>query len=66
MALARADIVRERAENDPALRPDPPSPTMSDVHDLVASIPRKPIPFLKFAGSIYLRLASWFGPAGPF
>jgi hypothetical protein len=63
--MARADIVRERAENDPDLRPDPPLPPIDNIHDLVASVPNKPLPFLKFAALMYLRLASWFGLAGP-
>jgi hypothetical protein len=65
MTLARADMVRERAEKGPDLRPDPPPPPIEDIHDLVASVPNKPIPFLKFAALMYLRLASWFGFAGP-
>ncbi len=61
MALARADLVKDRAENDPVLRPDPPPPTIDDVKDFAQSIPLEPVPLLKFVAILFARLVSWFG-----
>ncbi len=61
MALARADLVRDRAENSPDLKPDPPPPSIDDVKDFAASIPLEPVPLLKFVGLFFLRMVSWFG-----
>jgi hypothetical protein len=61
MALARADLVKDRAENSPDLRPDPPPPTVEDLREFVASTPHDPVPFLKFVGLLFLRVASVFG-----
>jgi hypothetical protein len=61
LALARADLVKDRAENDPAFQSSGPPASLDDVKQFAQTIPLEPVPLLKFVAIFFARLASWIG-----
>jgi hypothetical protein len=55
MALARAAEIKERFENDPAMKPDPATLSIESVKDLTQAVPLEPVPLLKFIAMFLLR-----------